>query len=112
MLTKEERGAPTNRASGPGVSIAAHFEAKWKTAVSLSALTQPAQRQRQQEGLSSSSGSSTGRRGGLLAAHPGEIPRPVRIQLPAGDGTEAQAFADRLQRLQALQNEAAQLLLA
>ena len=76
--------------------------------MSPSALTQPAQRQRQLEGLSSSSGSS--KRGGHLAAHPGNVSGPGRIQLPAEDSAGAQAVADRLQRLQMLQNEAAQLL--
>ncbi|BDA44349.1 hypothetical protein COCOBI_05-5330 [Coccomyxa sp. Obi] len=103
---EEDQAAPTNRATGVGVSIAAQFEGTWKAAVSPSALVQPAQRQRQPEGLSSSSGG--GRRGG----HLGDVPRPGRIQSPAGDGTGAEAVADRLQRLQALQNEAAQLLLA
>ncbi|CAL8470313.1 g9855 [Coccomyxa elongata] len=64
---EEDQAAQTNGASGVGVSTAAQFEATWKAAVSLSAFTQPAQRLRQLEGLSSSTGS--GRRGGPLAAH-------------------------------------------
>ncbi len=110
LLTQEDEAAQTNRASGARVSTAAQLEATWKAAVSLSALTQPAQRQRQLEGLSSSSGS--GRRGGRLAAHLGDVPEPGRIQLPAGGNTGGQEIADRLRCLQALQSEAARLLVA